>query len=223
MFYCSFELKHLLGCSNDLECCQVLFFPSWFQWLAQQIRSGPGAGLSIWKKRRPSQLLLNYSKRYFISKSHFNLTSLFSALLGLLITSVFLWQHQSFPQSRNGFKVGMKLEGLDPCHPSLFCVLSVAEVRMRCTLDSVCSLLSVKWHARRLSLPVRSRVTGWGSILTVTQNATTSGQTLTRGTWNQLAGVRRTGISYCCLKVKNKRTRNVWLCLNKLPSLSAFF
>lgn len=39
-------------------------------------------------------------------------------------------QHQSFPQSRNAFKVGMKLEGLDPCHPSLFCVLSVAEVRV---------------------------------------------------------------------------------------------
>lgn len=39
-------------------------------------------------------------------------------------------QHQSLPQSRNSFKVGMKLEGLDPAHPSLFCVLSVAEVLM---------------------------------------------------------------------------------------------
>ncbi|XP_028983721.1 lethal(3)malignant brain tumor-like protein 4 isoform X2 [Betta splendens] len=38
-------------------------------------------------------------------------------------------EHQSFPQSRNGFKVGMKLEGLDPCRPSLFCVLSVAEIQ----------------------------------------------------------------------------------------------
>ncbi|XP_051775042.1 lethal(3)malignant brain tumor-like protein 4 isoform X2 [Erpetoichthys calabaricus] len=38
-------------------------------------------------------------------------------------------EHQSFPQSRNGFKVGMKLEGIDPCHPSLFCVLTVAEVQ----------------------------------------------------------------------------------------------
>uniref|UniRef100_A0A8C9RH69 L3MBTL histone methyl-lysine binding protein 1b n=1 Tax=Scleropages formosus TaxID=113540 RepID=A0A8C9RH69_SCLFO len=38
-------------------------------------------------------------------------------------------EHQSIPQSRNGFKVGMKLEGLDPCHPSLFCVLTVAEVQ----------------------------------------------------------------------------------------------
>uniref|UniRef100_A0A7N8YK24 L3MBTL histone methyl-lysine binding protein 1b n=1 Tax=Mastacembelus armatus TaxID=205130 RepID=A0A7N8YK24_9TELE len=38
-------------------------------------------------------------------------------------------EHQSFPQSRNGFKVGMKLEGLDPSHPSLFCVLTVAEIQ----------------------------------------------------------------------------------------------
>ncbi|XP_066573736.1 lethal(3)malignant brain tumor-like protein 4 [Amia ocellicauda] len=38
-------------------------------------------------------------------------------------------EHQTFPQSRNVFKVGMKLEGLDPWHPSLFCVLSVAEVQ----------------------------------------------------------------------------------------------
>ncbi|KAJ8277565.1 hypothetical protein GJAV_G00076700 [Gymnothorax javanicus] len=35
---------------------------------------------------------------------------------------------QSFPSDRNGFKVGMLLEGIDPLHPSMFCVLSVAEV-----------------------------------------------------------------------------------------------
>ncbi|KAF4075925.1 hypothetical protein AMELA_G00224620 [Ameiurus melas] len=38
-------------------------------------------------------------------------------------------EHQAFPQSRNAFKVGMKLEGLDPCHPAFFCVLTVAEVQ----------------------------------------------------------------------------------------------
>ncbi|CAL9705772.1 unnamed protein product [Knipowitschia caucasica] len=38
-------------------------------------------------------------------------------------------EHQSFPQSRNSFRVGMKLEGLDPSHPSLFCVLTVAEIQ----------------------------------------------------------------------------------------------
>ncbi|KAI4461398.1 polycomb group protein [Holotrichia oblita] len=33
-----------------------------------------------------------------------------------------------FPYSRNGFRPGMKLEGIDPQHPSYFCVLTVAEV-----------------------------------------------------------------------------------------------
>ncbi|XP_032936460.1 lethal(3)malignant brain tumor-like protein 4 isoform X1 [Catharus ustulatus] len=47
-------------------------------------------------------------------------------------------EYQSFPQGRNGFKVGMKLEGVDPEHPSRFCVLTVAEVqgyRMRLHFD----------------------------------------------------------------------------------------
>ncbi|KAM3961851.1 lethal (3) malignant brain tumor [Aphomia sociella] len=44
-----------------------------------------------------------------------------------------------FPyQTRNGFKVGMRLEAIDPQHPSLFCVVSVGEVqgfRMRLHFD----------------------------------------------------------------------------------------
>ncbi|KAL1006406.1 hypothetical protein UPYG_G00071970 [Umbra pygmaea] len=45
---------------------------------------------------------------------------------------------QAFPSSRCGFKVGMRLEGIDPLHPSMFCVLSVAEVigyRLRLHID----------------------------------------------------------------------------------------
>ncbi|XP_072276209.1 lethal(3)malignant brain tumor-like protein 3 [Pyxicephalus adspersus] len=38
-------------------------------------------------------------------------------------------EHQSFPQSRNGFKVGYKLEGIDPEHPSLYCVLTTVEIQ----------------------------------------------------------------------------------------------
>ncbi|NXS56828.1 LMBL3 protein, partial [Brachypteracias leptosomus] len=47
-------------------------------------------------------------------------------------------EDQAYPQGRNAFKVGMKLEGLDPEHPSRFCVLTVAEVhgfRMRLHFD----------------------------------------------------------------------------------------
>ncbi|XP_066574800.1 lethal(3)malignant brain tumor-like protein 4 isoform X2 [Amia ocellicauda] len=47
-------------------------------------------------------------------------------------------EQQSYPMYRNGFKVGMRLEGIDPLHPSMFCVLSVAEVigyRLRLHFD----------------------------------------------------------------------------------------
>uniref|UniRef100_A0AAY5KD97 SAM domain-containing protein n=1 Tax=Esox lucius TaxID=8010 RepID=A0AAY5KD97_ESOLU len=47
-------------------------------------------------------------------------------------------QDQSFPCSKCGFKVGMRLEGIDPLHPSMFCVLSVSEVigyRLRLHID----------------------------------------------------------------------------------------
>ncbi|XP_067402835.1 lethal(3)malignant brain tumor-like protein 3 isoform X2 [Emydura macquarii macquarii] len=37
-------------------------------------------------------------------------------------------EYQSFPYGKNGFKVGMKLEGVDPEHQSMYCVLTVVEV-----------------------------------------------------------------------------------------------
>uniref|UniRef100_A0A8B9LQE3 L3MBTL histone methyl-lysine binding protein 3 n=1 Tax=Astyanax mexicanus TaxID=7994 RepID=A0A8B9LQE3_ASTMX len=37
-------------------------------------------------------------------------------------------EYQSFPQCKNGFRVGMRLEGIDPEHPSMYCVLSISEV-----------------------------------------------------------------------------------------------
>ena len=38
-------------------------------------------------------------------------------------------QDQPFPEQENGFQAVIKLEGINHQHPSLFCVLSVAEVR----------------------------------------------------------------------------------------------
>ncbi|KAJ6661079.1 hypothetical protein lerEdw1_016880 [Lerista edwardsae] len=38
-------------------------------------------------------------------------------------------EHQLAAQQKNGFKVGMKLEGIDPQHPSMYFILTVAEVR----------------------------------------------------------------------------------------------
>ncbi|XP_015792284.1 lethal(3)malignant brain tumor-like protein 4 isoform X2 [Tetranychus urticae] len=47
-------------------------------------------------------------------------------------------ENQTFPSVKNGFKVGMKLEGIDPHNPALYCVLTVAEVvgfRLRLHFD----------------------------------------------------------------------------------------
>uniref|UniRef100_A0A8C2LT66 L3MBTL4 histone methyl-lysine binding protein n=1 Tax=Cricetulus griseus TaxID=10029 RepID=A0A8C2LT66_CRIGR len=49
---------------------------------------------------------------------------------------------QSFPEHENGFQVGMRLEGIDPRCPSVFCALSVAEVcgyRLRLHFDGYLS------------------------------------------------------------------------------------
>uniref|UniRef100_A0A8C4RQW7 L3MBTL histone methyl-lysine binding protein 3 n=1 Tax=Erpetoichthys calabaricus TaxID=27687 RepID=A0A8C4RQW7_ERPCA len=56
----------------------------------------------------------------------------------IAVPSKLFKEHQTFPQSKNSFKVGMKLEGVDPEHPSKYCVLTVAEVcgyRMRLHFD----------------------------------------------------------------------------------------
>ncbi|KAM9677252.1 LOW QUALITY PROTEIN: lethal(3)malignant brain tumor-like protein 4 [Dama dama] len=39
-----------------------------------------------------------------------------------------LLRDQPFPEQENGFQAGIKLEGINHQHPSLFCVLSIAEV-----------------------------------------------------------------------------------------------
>lgn len=46
---------------------------------------------------------------------------------------------QQCPIRENGFQVGMKMEGVDPLHPSRFCVLTVAEIigpRLRLHFDA---------------------------------------------------------------------------------------
>ena len=56
----------------------------------------------------------------------------------IYLLSVLLKKFQPFPLMKNSFKTGMKLEGIDPKHQSLYCVLSVAEVhgfRMRLHFD----------------------------------------------------------------------------------------
>lgn len=147
-------LWHELLCrvfESIVSCIDHLFiYP---QWLPHPIRNGRGAGPLTWKRREPPLLPLNCSKRYFVPIKSVRVYPFFpgstTRCFGLCLSSdepvpaltlrcTFVLQHQSFPQSRNSFKVGMKLEGLDPCHPSLFCVLTVAEVRSWLSVAMAC-------------------------------------------------------------------------------------
>jgi hypothetical protein len=48
-----------------------------------------------------------------------------------------------FPYSKNGFKVGMKMEGIDPEHPSYYCVLTVVDVQGK-FCESISDLKHIK-------------------------------------------------------------------------------
>uniref|UniRef100_A0AAR2L9Q8 SAM domain-containing protein n=1 Tax=Pygocentrus nattereri TaxID=42514 RepID=A0AAR2L9Q8_PYGNA len=69
-------------------------------------------------------------------------------------------QNQTVPHTKNGFKVGMRLEGIDPLHPSMFCLLSVAEVigyRLRLHIDSYSECYDFWVNADSLDI----RPAGW--------------------------------------------------------------
>ncbi|XP_068593189.1 lethal(3)malignant brain tumor-like protein 4 isoform X2 [Cebidichthys violaceus] len=69
-------------------------------------------------------------------------------------------QSQCVPSRRTGFKVGMKLEGVDPLHPSMFCVLTVAEVigcRLRLHIDGYSECYDFWVNADSANI----RQTGW--------------------------------------------------------------
>ncbi|XP_074484363.1 lethal(3)malignant brain tumor-like protein 4 isoform X2 [Sebastes fasciatus] len=69
-------------------------------------------------------------------------------------------QSQCVPSRRSGFRVGMKLEGVDPLHPSMFCVLTVAEVigcRLRLHIDGYSECYEFWVNADSANI----RQTGW--------------------------------------------------------------
>ncbi len=60
----------------------------------------------------------------FILTFHINLCGLYWNICSFIPRI----QSQRVPTVKNGFKQGMKLEGIDPQHPSMYFVLTVAEV-----------------------------------------------------------------------------------------------
>ncbi|XP_042255654.1 lethal(3)malignant brain tumor-like protein 4 [Thunnus maccoyii] len=83
-------------------------------------------------KNKVSSTQVSVRRRSWSWQNYLNLQRAEAAPLSLFT------QSQCVPSRRTGFKVGMKLEGVDPLHPSMFCVLTVAEVigcRLRLHID----------------------------------------------------------------------------------------
>uniref|UniRef100_A0A673JJE2 Lethal(3)malignant brain tumor-like protein 3 n=1 Tax=Sinocyclocheilus rhinocerous TaxID=307959 RepID=A0A673JJE2_9TELE len=75
------------------------------------------------RKRRGDAALLRYSK-----KKAWCWASYLEQERAIAAPSKLFKEYQSFPQCKSGFRVGMRLEGIDPEHPSMYCVLTIAEV-----------------------------------------------------------------------------------------------
>ncbi|XP_066555502.1 lethal(3)malignant brain tumor-like protein 3 isoform X2 [Amia ocellicauda] len=80
------------------------------------------------RKRRGDAALLKQTVPYGGKKKSWSWASYLEKEKAIAAPSKLFKEHQSFPHNKNGFKVGLKLEGVDPEHPSMYCVLTVAEV-----------------------------------------------------------------------------------------------
>ncbi|XP_030638762.1 lethal(3)malignant brain tumor-like protein 3 [Chanos chanos] len=80
------------------------------------------------RKRRGDAALLRQTVPYGGKKKSWCWATYLEQEKAIAAPNKLFKEHQSLPQNKNGFRVGMKLEGVDPEHPSMYCVLSVAEV-----------------------------------------------------------------------------------------------
>uniref|UniRef100_A0A3P8YXU3 SAM domain-containing protein n=2 Tax=Esox lucius TaxID=8010 RepID=A0A3P8YXU3_ESOLU len=80
------------------------------------------------RKRRGDAALLRHTIPYGGKKKSWCWASYLEKDKAIAAPTKLFKEHQALPQSKNGFRVGMKLEGVDPEHPSMYCVLTVAEV-----------------------------------------------------------------------------------------------
>ncbi|XP_056115226.1 lethal(3)malignant brain tumor-like protein 3 isoform X1 [Rhinichthys klamathensis goyatoka] len=80
------------------------------------------------RKRRGDAALLRFTVPYGGKKKAWCWASYLEQERAIAAPSKLFKEYQSLPQCKNGFRVGMRLEGIDPEHPSMYCVLSVAEV-----------------------------------------------------------------------------------------------
>ncbi|XP_064412192.1 lethal(3)malignant brain tumor-like protein 3 [Latimeria chalumnae] len=92
----------------------------------------------IRRKRRSDSALLKQTLTFGGKKKAWCWASYLEEEKAVAAPNKLFKECQSYPHNKNGFKVGMKFEGVDPEHPSMYCVLTVAEVcgyRMRLHFD----------------------------------------------------------------------------------------
>ena len=63
------------------------------------------------------------------TKTGFSWTKYLEATRSKIAPSKIFDEMSRFPHSTNRFKVGMKLEAIDPEHPALFCVVTVVSIK----------------------------------------------------------------------------------------------
>ena len=63
------------------------------------------------------------------TKTGFSWTKYLEATRSKIAPSKIFEETARFPHSTNRFKVGMKLEAIDPEHPALFCVVTVVCIK----------------------------------------------------------------------------------------------
>uniref|UniRef100_A0A671K8G7 SAM domain-containing protein n=1 Tax=Sinocyclocheilus anshuiensis TaxID=1608454 RepID=A0A671K8G7_9TELE len=80
------------------------------------------------RKRRGDAALLRYTVPYGGKKKAWCWASYLEQERAIAAPSKLFKEYQSFPQCKSGFRVGTRLEGIDPEHPSMYCVLTIAEV-----------------------------------------------------------------------------------------------
>lgn len=95
----------------------------------ETLRQSSGRGPSIWKNAKLLLHPTSFSKRCvcvaLLSELELHLCQQYYLDIQSCLVCV---QSQRVPTVKNGFKQGMKLEGIDPQHPSMYFVLTVAEV-----------------------------------------------------------------------------------------------
>ena len=85
------------------------------------------------------------------TKTGFSWTKYLETTRSKIAPSKIFDEMSRFPHSTNRFKVGMKLEAIDPEHPALFCVVTVVSIKGKLP-QSVVGKVIVRFQANHYEI-----------------------------------------------------------------------